>query len=67
MHPRWRDGQSLILRRIRRRSCGPPSSIGNAVLKATNVDGVYSADPKQDKSAIRYDRLQPSAKQCSAT
>ena len=30
-----------------------------AVLKATNVDGVYSADPKQDKSAIRYDRLSP--------
>jgi uridylate kinase len=30
-----------------------------AVLKATNVDGVYSADPKQDKSAIRYNRLSP--------
>jgi uridylate kinase len=28
-----------------------------AVLKATNVDGVYSADPKKDKSATRYDRL----------
>jgi uridylate kinase len=28
-----------------------------AVLKATNVDGVYSADPKQDKKAVRYDRL----------
>lgn len=31
-----------------------------AVLKATNVDGVYSADPKLDKSATRYDRLTPS-------
>lgn len=31
-----------------------------AVLKATNVDGVYSADPKQDRSATRYDRLSPS-------
>jgi uridylate kinase len=30
-----------------------------AVLKATDVDGVYSADPKQDKSAKRYDRLTP--------
>ena len=30
-----------------------------AVLKATNVDGVYSADPKLDKSAVRYDRLSP--------
>src|SRR6516164_5086444 len=28
-----------------------------AVLKATNVDGVYSADPKQDASATRFDRL----------
>ena len=28
-----------------------------AVLKATNVDGVYSADPKKDPNAKRYDRL----------
>jgi uridylate kinase len=28
-----------------------------AVLKATNVDGVYSADPKKDRSAKRFDRL----------
>src|SRR6187401_3028365 len=28
-----------------------------AVLKATNVDGVYSADPKKDAKAIRYERL----------
>jgi uridylate kinase len=29
----------------------------DAVLKATQVDGVYSADPKRDPSAIRYDRI----------
>jgi uridylate kinase len=29
----------------------------DAVAKATQVDGVYSADPKKDKSAVRYDRL----------
>ena len=29
----------------------------HAVLKATNVDGVYSADPKKDPKAKRYDRL----------
>jgi uridylate kinase len=29
----------------------------DAVLKATQVDGVYSADPKTDPKAIRYDRL----------
>ncbi|MBR0894931.1 UMP kinase [Bradyrhizobium tropiciagri] len=28
-----------------------------AVLKATNVDGVYSADPKKDPKAKRFDRL----------
>jgi uridylate kinase len=28
-----------------------------AVLKATDVDGVYSADPKVDSSAKRYERL----------
>jgi uridylate kinase len=31
----------------------------HAVLKATNVDGVYSADPKKDPKAKRYDRLSP--------
>jgi len=27
------------------------------VLKGTNVDGVYSADPKKDKTATKYDEL----------
>ena len=30
---------------------------GQAVLKATNVDGVYTADPKKDPKAKRYERL----------
>ena len=30
---------------------------GEAVLKATNVDGVYSADPNKDASARRFERL----------
>ena len=29
----------------------------DAVLKATQVDGVYTADPKRDPNARRYDRL----------
>jgi uridylate kinase len=29
----------------------------NALLKATKVDGVYSADPHKDKSAARFERL----------
>lgn len=29
----------------------------DALLKATKVDGVYSADPKKDPNATRYDRL----------
>jgi uridylate kinase len=28
-----------------------------AVLKATNVDGVYTADPKLDRNAKRFDRI----------
>jgi uridylate kinase len=28
-----------------------------AVLKATDVDGIYSADPKKDPKAVRYERL----------
>ena len=29
----------------------------DALIKATLVDGVYSADPKHDKNAIKYDKL----------
>ena len=29
----------------------------DAVAKATQVDGVYSADPKKDPKAVRYDQL----------
>ena len=29
----------------------------DALLKGTSVDGVYTADPKTDKTATRYDRL----------
>jgi uridylate kinase len=27
------------------------------IIKATNVDGVYSADPKRDPTATRYDEV----------
>ena len=29
----------------------------DAVLKATNVDGVYSADPRKDSAAVRFERI----------
>jgi len=29
----------------------------DVVMKATHVDGVYSADPSKDKDAVRYDEL----------
>ncbi|HEX6015585.1 MAG TPA: UMP kinase, partial [Geminicoccaceae bacterium] len=29
----------------------------DAVLKGTQVDGVYSADPRRDRGAQRYERL----------
>ena len=29
----------------------------SALMKGTQVDGVYTADPKKDKTAQRFDRL----------
>jgi uridylate kinase len=29
----------------------------NVVMKATNVDGVYSADPRKDAAAVKFDRI----------
>ena len=29
----------------------------DALFKGTQVDGIYSADPKRDKKAVRFDRL----------
>ena len=29
----------------------------NALLKGTQVDGVYNADPKKDPNAVRYEQL----------
>ena len=29
----------------------------DAILKATNVDGVYTADPRKDPDAVRFDKL----------
>ncbi|MBS1125281.1 MAG: pyrH, partial [Nitrospirae bacterium] len=29
----------------------------DVIMKATKVDGVYSADPVKDSSAVKYDRL----------
>jgi uridylate kinase len=30
----------------------------DAILKATKVDGIYTADPKKDPTATRFDRLE---------
>ena len=29
----------------------------NVIIKATSVDGIYSADPKKDPNATRYERI----------
>ena len=29
----------------------------DVILKGTRVDGIYSADPEKDKSAIKYDNI----------
>ena len=39
----------------------------DAVLKATDVDGVYSADPKKDPKAKRYDRISTARRRSTGT
>ena len=39
------------------RRCAPPKWAVTRLLKGTQVDGVYSADPNKDPSAERFDRL----------
>jgi uridylate kinase len=29
----------------------------NVILKGTRVDGIYSADPEKDKTAVKYDQI----------
>jgi uridylate kinase len=53
----WRREPAILLHH-RHHAVLRAAEIGaQAVLKATNVDGVYSADPKKDPSAKRFDRL----------
>jgi uridylate kinase len=53
---RGRHGQSVLHHRHSRRLRG--AEIGaEVVLKATKVDGVYTADPKKDPGATRYARI----------
>lgn len=33
------------------------SQHADILIKATNVDGIYTNDPKKDKSATKYDKL----------
>lgn len=48
-HPYFSTDTAAVLRALQTKS--------DAILKATKVDGVYSADPKKDPSAVRYDNL----------
>jgi uridylate kinase len=49
-HKYLAEGQIVLL--------GGGTEIGaQAVLKATTVDGIYSADPKKERSAKRFERL----------
>ena len=53
---RGRHGQPVLHDRHRRELRGREVE-ANIVLKATKVDGVYTADPMKDKTATRYQNL----------
>ena len=62
--PRGRQGRDLrrrhrqpVLHHRHRRGAARRRDRRRVVLKATKVDGVYSADPKKDRSATRYARI----------
>ncbi|MCE2993581.1 MAG: UMP kinase [Candidatus Jidaibacter sp.] len=48
-HPYFTTDTNAALRGVEMRC--------DAIIKATNVDGVYTADPKKDPSATRYEKL----------
>ena len=54
---RRRHRQSVLHHRHRRGAARGRNRAARRVLKATQVDGVYSADPKNDKTAKRFERL----------
>jgi len=48
-NPYFSTDTAAVLRAIQMRA--------NLIIKATSVDGVYSADPKQDPTATKFDRI----------
>ena len=56
-HLRLRHRQPLFSPPIPPRSSGPPEIDADAILLAKNIDGVYSADPNKDPSAVKYDTI----------
>jgi uridylate kinase len=48
-HPYFSTDTAAVLRGIQMKA--------DVVIKATSVDGVYSADPKTDAAAVRYERI----------
>jgi uridylate kinase len=50
-------GQPVLHHRTRRRRSAGREVEAQIVLKATKVDGVYTADPMKDKTATRYHKI----------
>lgn len=48
-NPYFTTDSAAVLRAIEIKS--------DVILKGTRVDGIYSADPEKDKSAVRYDKI----------
>ena len=51
--------EARVFTAMRIESVGEPFTLdgADAILLAKNVDGVYSADPKKDPNAVKYDAL----------
>ncbi len=56
-HLRRRYPATPISLRIRRQYCGRLRIDADVILLAKNVDGVYSADPVKDPTAVKYDSI----------
>ena len=56
-HLRGGDGQPVFLHGHDRRPARQRDQSAEVILKATKVDGIYTADPVKDPTATRYEHI----------
>jgi len=57
-----RHREPVLHHRYGRRAPGGRTRMRDALLKATQVDGIYDADPRKDKNAKRYETVRASTR-----